>query len=559
MAAREMIAIVGILLPFPTYALSVPDAVAWILSQQNQDGGWGDQGKGVEYQVYITSGVLMGLSDFIISGSKNISEDVARIENSIEKGEGWLKMHKPTDTLGLSAYMRALEVDSLSADLVNHQNQDGGWGRGTGFKSTPWYTAKALLGLSPNSHRKELEAGAEYLIATQGDDGSWENTATATSAAILALTRVYSMKPKPSYIASARKGEGWLLAKQGGDGGWFDASSTAGAISALKAMYSYFRTAPERSSMDRGTAFLLSIQRKDGSWGASPSSRIFDDTHTSAEVISSFLGGLPYEALEPKLRVYTNVSSAHVMEGDGVKMAVTASNEGFLEVKDAEITIGIPVALGGRRVNWTMDSLEIGKNVTKYFNISIPSGSVGEHVVGVEVAFTQANELDRRYRSKGEGAVIRVHGTPLELRLAPSQVANGSRWNFTAILVNKGDVTIVVENLSVHIEADWEEALVFENYGTTIEPSGEVSVRVFEASSPRAPGGYVVPIRVFVRHPSLGGRWFSFDKDVAVSQLESHSTVPMVPSRVYNLISMAILLSASALVLNLLLGLDVVE
>ncbi len=559
MVAQKIIFVVGIMmLPLPTYALGVPEAVAWILSEQNQDGSWGDQAKGVEYQVYVTSSVVIALSDFLNGAAKNISkEELARIKGSIENGKSWLKIQRPRDAPGLSSHIRALGIETFSKELIDNQNPDGGWGKGPGFHSTPWYTANAILSLRA-ANVSELEAGAGYLVANQEDDGSWENTAIATSSAILALARIYSIKPEPMYINSARRGEGWLLSKQDEEGGWFDASSTAESVSALKAMYSYFRLAQEKSGLDEGTAFLLMNQREDGSWGASSSSKIFDDIYTTASVISSLERGLLYPALEPKVLVSVNLSSSHAMEGDRLEMAVTVSNEGFLDAANGTIEISMPAALDGK-TTWAIESLGIGVRTSKRINISIPQGAVGRHLVEVDGLFAQANELERKYRIKGVNSTLEVHGKPLKLRLTPSQVSNGSKWNFSAILTNMEEVEVVVENTSAEVSEDWENISVFENQRIAIGPAGESSLKVFEAMSPRTPGVYRVLLRFLVLNPHLGARWFSFYEDLAVSMLDSYSAVPMVPSRIYNLISMTIILFTSVFLLNLLFGVDVVE
>ena len=276
-------------------------------------------------------------------------------------------------------------------------------------------------------------------------------------------------------------------------------------------------------------------------------------------MISALLLGLPYKAIEPDLRVHMNVSPAHVMEGERVEMAVAITNKGFLRIKDVEVIISTPEALGGKWINWTIGALGTEETKSRHFNISIPPGFVGKYVVDVEAILSQDNELNRRHRSKAASAVIQVHGTPLELRLIPSQVANGSRWNFTAILVNKENVTLVVGNITADGEVEWGKDLVFENNFTTLAPRGEASMKVFEGVSPEAPGVYFISLRAYVRHPDLGDRWFIFKEDLTVSPLESRPSIPMVPSRIYNLISVAIFLFTSVLILNLLLGLDVVD
>ncbi len=87
---------------------------------------------------------------------------------------------------GAPAVRRAVEW------LVSHQNADGGWGEtpassgdeqpGSG-ESTPSQSAWACLGLLAAGARNEaLARGIDYLVRTQGPDGTWaERQATATA------------------------------------------------------------------------------------------------------------------------------------------------------------------------------------------------------------------------------------------------------------------------------------------------------------------------------------------------------------------------------------------
>jgi hypothetical protein len=144
-------------------------------------------------------------------------------------------------------------------------------------------------------------------------------------------------------------------------------------------------------------------------------------------------------------------------------------------------------------------------------------------------------------------------------------VENGTRYNFTAILVGRENTALHVENISVDLETEWGNVSLPGKPMPLIKTADDVTVRVFEATSPKRPGVYIVPLMVFVNHPSLGGRWFSFYEEVIVSHQDSHLTVPMnltvpmIPTRMFNLIGIVIILSTSVLILNLLIGFDIVK
>jgi squalene-hopene/tetraprenyl-beta-curcumene cyclase len=129
----------------------VERAITYLLQEQEPDGSWFGRW-GVNY-IYGTSGALSALAAL----------DWKTYQGSIKKGAAW---------------------------LVSCQNPDGGWGetcdsyknpnlRGKGV-STASQTAWAIIGLlaavpaTGNIYQESLEAGVNYLLATQKADGTWD-------------------------------------------------------------------------------------------------------------------------------------------------------------------------------------------------------------------------------------------------------------------------------------------------------------------------------------------------------------------------------------------------
>ena len=128
----------------------VEAAISYLLQEQETDGSWFGRW-GVNY-IYGTSGVLSALS---LIAPRRCAKEIAQ-------GAAW---------------------------LVSCQNADGGWGetcasyndsrlKGTGV-STASQTAWALIGILAATEATSFEAvtaverGIEYLIQTQGKDGTW--------------------------------------------------------------------------------------------------------------------------------------------------------------------------------------------------------------------------------------------------------------------------------------------------------------------------------------------------------------------------------------------------
>jgi squalene-hopene/tetraprenyl-beta-curcumene cyclase len=116
--------------------------------------------------------------------------------------------------------MREPWIQRAAAWLRAHQNTDGGWGescasymnparRGQG-ESTPSQTAWALLALLAVDHPNDdgaIHAGAEFLVQTQREDGSWDEAH-------------YTGTGFPGYGAGARlnmSDPGWTGAMQQGE------------------------------------------------------------------------------------------------------------------------------------------------------------------------------------------------------------------------------------------------------------------------------------------------------------------------------------------------------
>ncbi|MDG2224629.1 MAG: squalene--hopene cyclase [Rubripirellula sp.] len=83
----------------------------------------------------------------------------------------------------LSEYVKKLDLATLRRDLIDRQNEDGGWGWLSAETSDALATGMALYALRHTSRRAEIQSRAEiesivamadeFLIRTQRDDGSW--------------------------------------------------------------------------------------------------------------------------------------------------------------------------------------------------------------------------------------------------------------------------------------------------------------------------------------------------------------------------------------------------
>jgi len=187
-------------------------AVAWIEGMQCRDGGWGafdvdntqtlcrelpfcDFGELIDPpSADVTAHVVEMLAK--LGGSKDVVELGVRWLLRAQEDDGsWFGRWGANHVYGTGAVVPGLIAAGLTADdpavreavawLEGHQNPDGGWGedlrsyrdysqRGRG-PSTASQTAWALLALLAAGERSEAtQHGVAYLVATQREDGSWD-------------------------------------------------------------------------------------------------------------------------------------------------------------------------------------------------------------------------------------------------------------------------------------------------------------------------------------------------------------------------------------------------
>lgn len=187
----------------------------WLLAMQSSNGGWGafdrnntkallreipfaDFGEMIDPpSVDVTAHIVEYLGRIGHGkGSKVVDRALAYLKREQDPDGAWFGRWGVNLTYAIGAVLPAL--DAIGEDmrspyvsravdwLISHQNEDGGWGeRIEGYKdeawrgrgtSTPSQTAWALLGLiaADEIDHSATQAGIEYLVRTQRDDGGWD-------------------------------------------------------------------------------------------------------------------------------------------------------------------------------------------------------------------------------------------------------------------------------------------------------------------------------------------------------------------------------------------------
>jgi squalene-hopene/tetraprenyl-beta-curcumene cyclase len=196
-------------------------AVAWLLAMQSRDGGWAafdadNNWKFLNNVPFADHNAMLDPTCPDITGrtlEALAAHGVGRGHRAVRRGVEWLIGNQQADgswygrwgvayIYGTCFALRGLAASGESDReayvlrggewLRSIQNADGGWGEScasydngvyTPGPSTPSQSAWAILGLiaGGDAASSSVEHGIEYLLRTQGEDGSWrEELATGT-------------------------------------------------------------------------------------------------------------------------------------------------------------------------------------------------------------------------------------------------------------------------------------------------------------------------------------------------------------------------------------------
>jgi squalene-hopene/tetraprenyl-beta-curcumene cyclase len=207
----------------PLKQQAIARAVDWIATMQCRPGGWAafDLNNDQDWLNAIPYGDLKAMID------PNTADVTARV---LEMA-GRLQANPNAMLLSREA------IDLALAYLRNEQEPEGCWfGRwGVNYIYGTSGVLAALALIAPDSHKREIERGAVWLVSCQNQDGGWGETCF-------------------SYNDPALKGQGDSTASQ-------TAWALIGLLAAGDATGHY-----ELNAIQRGVDYLLKTQRSDGTW-----------------------------------------------------------------------------------------------------------------------------------------------------------------------------------------------------------------------------------------------------------------------------------------------------
>jgi prenyltransferase beta subunit len=178
-----------------------PNAVVWLLSQQNTDGGWGPE----PAQASDTTSTALSLQALVSAGESPASTAVL---DALE----YLK-DRQTANAGFASSAAESESDPVSTA----QAIQALLAAGEDLFSSQWLRC--------------LRSPFDTLLDAQSGDGSFESDVQATAASIPGL--MGRTLPLPGRRLAALKGLEWLATQQQNDGGFGNGGFTADAVYAI--------------------------------------------------------------------------------------------------------------------------------------------------------------------------------------------------------------------------------------------------------------------------------------------------------------------------------------
>lgn len=240
---------------------SLEEGVAWLRTQQQENGCWADVD---QTAVRDTTETLAALGIF-------------GADPGLDLGAAWLNDVVPDSTDYLARRLEALAlagspVTTRVNELFERQNADGGWGSTSFYQSNPTDTSLALRALvRAGQELNPLAAkAATYLAENQNADGGWGGNAafSMVQPSAHALVALNPYKNRAQISDSLERGKSFLLAKQNTDGGFGNSPSTIYDSSA--ALLALGEVGAAAVSTRQAVTYLEDRQLPGGSWYDSP-------------------------------------------------------------------------------------------------------------------------------------------------------------------------------------------------------------------------------------------------------------------------------------------------
>lgn len=236
------------------------DGTAWLSTQQNSDGSFGNTATSLATPIQSTAEALLAYQALGLQGQPAYAIARGFINNDAVFNTEFLA-RKITVNANAGSDVSAL----VNALLVN-QNGDGGFGDDTGQASSILSTAFALQALAAANYSSSqpVAAAIGFLMNRQGVSGGWADGGNAESVHLTALAMRSLWYSRHIYLdvpTALNRAQAFLLSKRDAAGLWGETFDSALSLIALAPYL------PDLTSVTGSVASLRAGQLANGSWG----------------------------------------------------------------------------------------------------------------------------------------------------------------------------------------------------------------------------------------------------------------------------------------------------
>ncbi len=442
-----------------TLDTALRDALAWLKSQQQQDGAWQDKPATAMRDTVVVMDALLPLASDFVGREQAVRWLLDQSVQSTDYQARQARALGVAQTLLATDFLAQYQDDferftvTQLGGLVAQQHEDGGWGLAASYASDSLDTALVLKAFHSIEYIEGLRAGSQvrsaalqYLADSQQPDGGWPVVANGPSRLhvtthVLAALQLYD--PEHQSVEAALH---WLAGRQHADGGFGDASSTVHETAQALRTFIAFQAMASIQSV-AAVDYLLVQQQDVGSWASSTyATALAIDALRRFQLPNWRLGSLQVTRLGAPSDAPANAP----VHGEWVAITVTVYNDGSASTPEGVVRLfdGEPTN-GGQviGVDLIVPSLEPGAGTSLQASWDTLRGEPGAHILAAVVDpdehVIEANEQDNR-ATQGIDVAPAPDGTELivtSLHVTPARpVALPTTLGLSAIVRNAGTV-----------------------------------------------------------------------------------------------------------------------
>ncbi len=304
--------------------------ITWLLAKQNSDGSWSDRQSTTIRDSDLALQAIDSL-DFQQEAKNNakqwFSELVPQNNDSIARKLRWVSEN-------------SVAISELIDNLLESQNDDGGWGLKAGLESSVLDTALILCALSDvrqHAPASLYSSAFNFIRQTQNTDGGWSASSSDVSSVAITSRVLSSISCADQVLAADQQtlALDWLLAQRHVDGGFGDESSSVHETAEVVLAFLALQKA-EQLNFEEINTFVLSQQSSIGDWSGS----VYETALAIQALQSSSLSNFAVTDL--------SIEDTEIYSGELVKITATVTNDTALntDVNLIEFSLGDPATTG---------------------------------------------------------------------------------------------------------------------------------------------------------------------------------------------------------------------